>query len=178
MRKILVAVDLQNDFIDGALTVPGAQDVIPVINSAKHEYDQVYFTMDWHSTNHCSFRQQGGPWPVHCVHHTVGAAIPDSVIKDMDEGKMRFYHKGHLTEQYGAFEGLPPENQDWFCPGDEVTICGIACEYCVLETLKNVFALSEAIGFKVKLWLSATAKFENYDPLLEFATEHNLEVIQ
>lgn len=178
MRKILVAVDLQNDFIDGSLTVPGAADVIPVINASKHEYDLVYFTADWHSTAHCSFKEQGGPWPVHCVHHTVGAAIPDSVIKDMDEGKMRVFHKGHLVEQYGAFAGLDPANQDWFCPGDEVTVCGIACEYCVLETLKNIQTLAETVKFKVRLWLSATAKFESYKPILDFAGEHGLEVVQ
>jgi len=178
MRKILLAVDLQNDFIDGSLAVPGAGEVIPVINAAKHNYDLVYFTLDWHSVGHCSFREQGGPWPVHCVHHTVGAAIPDSVIKDMDEGRMRFFHKGHLTEQYGGFEGLVANEQDWFCPGDEVTICGIASEYCVFETLKNVQALAEQVHFTVKLWLSATAKFEGYDAILAFAKEKNLEVIK
>lgn len=178
MRKILVAVDLQNDFINGSLTVPGAEDVIPVINAAKHDFDLVYFTLDWHSTGHCSFEEQGGPWPVHCVHHTVGAAIPDSLIKDMDEGRMRFFHKGHLTEQYGAFEGLSPAGQDYFCPGDEVTICGIACEYCVLETLKNIYSISREVGFKIRIWLSATAKFDSFAPLLEFAEENGLEVIQ
>lgn len=176
MRKILLAVDLQNDFIDGSLAVPGAGSVIPVINAAKHNYDLVYFTLDWHSTGHCSFKEQGGPWPVHCVHHTVGAAIPDSVIKDMDEGKMRFFHKGHLVEQYGAFAGIAPADQDWFLPGDEVTVCGIASEYCVLETLKNVQAIAEAVGFKVKLWLSATAKFDSYAPILEFAALKGLQV--
>ena len=177
MRKILVAVDLQNDFIDGSLTVPGSGSVIPVINASKHNYDLVYFTIDWHSVGHCSFREQGGPWPVHCVHHTVGAAIPDSVIKDMEEGKMRFYHKGHLVEQYGAFADLTPSTQDWFLPGDEVTVCGIASEYCVLETLKNIQAIAAEVGFKVRIWLEATAKFDNYDSLLEFSRSAGIEVI-
>lgn len=177
MRKILLAVDLQNDFIDGSLAVPGAASVIPVINAAKHGYDLVYFTLDWHSVGHCSFQEQGGPWPVHCVHHTVGAAIPDSVVKDLPEGKMRFYHKGYLVEQYGAFADVTPSQQDWFRPGDEVTVCGIASEYCVFETLKNVQAIAEQVGFKVKLWLEATAKFEGYDAILAFAKEKGLEVV-
>ena len=177
MRKILVAVDLQNDFIDGSLAVPGSGSVIPVINGAKHNYDLVYFTLDWHSVGHCSFKEQGGPWPVHCVHHTAGAAIPDSVVKDLEEGKMRFYHKGHLVEQYGAFADLTPSTQDWFAPGDEVTVCGIASEYCVFETLKNIQAIAAEVGFKVRIWLEATAKFDNYDSILEFSRANGIEVI-
>ena len=80
MRKILVAVDLQNDFIDGSLAVPNAADVIPIINAAKHDYDLVYFTLDWHCANHCSFNTNGGPWPPHCIHYTHGAALPDSLL--------------------------------------------------------------------------------------------------
>ena len=178
MRKILLAVDLQNDFIDGSLAVPGAGSVIPVINAAKHDYDLLYLTLDWHCTGHCSFKEQGGPWPVHCVHHTHGAAVPDCILDGMDEGRMRFYLKGQTVEQYGAFADVTPSTQDWFRPGDEVTVCGIASEYCVLETLKNVQAIAEAVGFKVRLWLAATAKFDSYKPILDFAAEKGLEVAE
>jgi nicotinamidase/pyrazinamidase len=177
MRKILVAVDLQNDFIDGSLTVPGAAAVIPVINAAKHNYDLVYFTVDWHSAGHCSFREQGGPWPVHCVHHTHGAAIPDCMLEGMPEGKMRFVLKGTLVEQYGAFADVKPSTQDYFSPGDEVTVCGIASEYCVLETVKNISAIAKEVGFKLRVWLEGTAKFDNYDALLEFSAGNGIEIV-
>ena len=79
--NILLAVDLQKDFIDGTLTVPGAAGVLPAINAVKNQFDRVYFTLDWHPVNHCSFKAQGGPWPVHCVHHTAGASIPDNMLE-------------------------------------------------------------------------------------------------
>ena len=79
-RKILLAVDLQKDFIDGSLTVPNAFTVIPEINRVKKDFDLVYFTLDWHPLNHCSFKAQGGPWPPHCIHHTAGASIPEEVF--------------------------------------------------------------------------------------------------
>ena len=103
-RKILFAVDLQKDFIDGTLTVPGAASVLPVIDSVKGRFDLVYFTLDWHPVNHCSFREQGGPWPVHCVHHTAGASLPDSVLAGLEEERMRFILKGRRPEreEYGA----------------------------------------------------------------------------
>lgn len=177
MRKILVAVDLQNDFIDGSLAVPGAADVIPVIKDAMGGYDMVYFTLDWHSTGHCSFREQGGPWPVHCVHHTVGAALPDGMLEGVDEGRVRFILKGQRVEQYGAFADVTPSTQDFFAPGDEVTVCGIASEYCVAETLKNIQKIAAAVGFKLRVWLAATAKFDNYDEILKFSGDHGIEVI-
>lgn len=177
MRKILVAVDLQNDFIDGSLTVPGAAGVIPVIKKALGDYDLVYFTLDWHPVGHCSFKESGGPWPVHCVHHTTGAAFPDGLIEGIDEGRMRFVLKGQKTEQYGAFADVTPSTQDYFVPGDEVTVCGIASEYCVFETLKNIYKISAEVGFKLRIWLDATAKFDNYDAVLEFCRAKGIEVI-
>lgn len=177
MRKILVAVDLQNDFIDGSLAVPGAGKVIPVIKEALGAYDLVYFTLDWHAAGHCSFREQGSPWPVHCVHHTVGAALPVGLLDGVDEGRVRFVTKAEKVEQYGAFADVTPSTQDWFAPGDEVTVCGIASEYCVVETLKNIQAIAAQVGFRLRIWLAATAKFDNYDEILSFSREHGIEVV-
>ena len=175
-RKILLAVDLQKDFIDGTLTVPGAYLVIPEINKVKNDFDLVYFTLDWHPVNHCSFKEQGGPWPVHCVHHTAGASIPDNVFEGLDESRMRFILKGRLPEreEYGAFVGFDPENQDLFEPGDEVVVCGIAAEYCVLETLKKLYEISRQIGFTVKVFLGGTAKFESHDTGVAFMAENGI----
>ena len=61
MRKILVAVDLQNDFIDGSLAVPGSGSVIPVINGAKHNYDLVYSTGILSATARSRSRAAPGP---------------------------------------------------------------------------------------------------------------------
>ena len=61
-------------------------------------------------------------------------------------------------------------------PGDEVVICGIASEYCVFESLKNLCALSQAVGFSVKVFLEGTAKFENYDAICAFMAENDIPV--
>lgn len=177
-RKILLAVDLQKDFIDGTLTVPGAALVLPEINRVKKDFDLVYFTLDWHPVDHCSFKEQGGPWPVHCVHHTAGASIPDQMLEGLEESRMRFILKGRVQgpEEYGAFVGFDPDNQDLFKPGDEVVVCGIAAEYCVLETLKNLYAISKKIGFTVRVFLGGTAKFESHDTVVAFMAENGIKV--
>ena len=175
-RKILLAVDLQKDFIYGSLTVPGATEVLPAINEVKNDFDLVYFTLDWHPVDHCSFREQGGPWPVHCVHHTAGAALDPGVLADLPEEKMRFILKGRVQspEEYGAFVGFDPAHQDLFLPGDEVVICGIAADYCVLESLKNLYAISKQVGFTVKVFLEGTAKFVSHDTVRAFMRENGI----
>lgn len=179
-RKILVVVDLQKDFIDGTLAVPGAADVIPEILKVMPGFDLVYFTLDWHPVDHCSFREQGGPWPAHCVHHSAGAALPDGIFGGIEEKRMRFILKGcnPACEEYGAFSDVAPSDQDLFLPGDEVTVCGIAAEYCVKETLMNIVRLSSVTGFMVNVFLKGTARFDSYDSLLAFMEENGLSVME
>jgi nicotinamidase/pyrazinamidase len=176
-RKILLAVDLQHDFIHGSLPVPESELVIPEIDKVKKDFDLVYFTLDWHPLNHCSFKEQGGPWPVHCVHHTAGAALHPDALAGLEEERVRFILKGCVQgpEEYGAFVGFDPQNQDLFEPGDEVVVCGIAAEYCVLETLKNLYAISLEIGFTVKVYLEGTARFESTATVEAFMAENGIE---
>ena len=93
-RSILITVDLQKDFINGTLPAKDAEQIIPAINNVKHNFDLLYFTLDWHPANHCSFTKEGGIWPVHCVHYTEGASIPDCIFADVADPKLLFYTKG------------------------------------------------------------------------------------
>ena len=175
-RNILVVVDLQKDFIDGNLCIPEGTGVISHINSIKHRFDYVWFTLDWHPSDHCSFQQQGGIWPVHCLQFSLGASIPDSVLCDIDTSRCRFITKASTPEleEYGAFNELQPEDEGWFKPGDKVTVCGIASEYCVLETLRNIVRLRDAIGFEVSIFMDGCRCFESQMPLLKYMAEHNI----
>ncbi len=76
-KKILLVIDVQNDFCEGgALVVKNADDVVPVINEliAKGNYDIVIATKDWHPPDHVSFQpEQIGK--AHCVQGTKGAEL-------------------------------------------------------------------------------------------------------
>jgi len=79
----LLIVDVQNDFCPGgALAVPRGDEVVPVLNdwaqAAQEAGARIYASRDWHPADHVSFAPEGGPWPVHCVQDTPGAAFhPD-----------------------------------------------------------------------------------------------------
>ncbi|MBQ8028917.1 MAG: cysteine hydrolase [Clostridia bacterium] len=77
--KILVVVDMQNDFIDGALGTKEAVSIVPAvkekIESRKEEGYCVIFTRDTHTQDYLS-TQEGKKLPVpHCIKNTPGWEI-------------------------------------------------------------------------------------------------------
>jgi nicotinamidase/pyrazinamidase len=148
----LIVVDVQNDFCSGgALPVPDGDAVVDPINRLAEQFPFVVATRDWHPPNHCSFVEQGGPWPVHCVRDTNGAqlhprlhssqidAIVDAGREPEDEGYSGFEH----TE----LERLLRE-QDV----DRVHVAGLALDYCVKATALD----ARRAGFEVVLHADAT----------------------
>lgn len=76
----LLIVDVQNDFCPGgALAVPEGDAVVPVLNewaaAAGKQNRPIYASRDWHPVGHVSFEAFGGPWPVHCLQDSPGAAF-------------------------------------------------------------------------------------------------------
>ena len=94
--KTLIIVDVQNDFMPGgALAVPEADRIVPVINAIQNTFDLIVATQDWHPENHKSFASSHGGkkpfesimlngiaqvlWPDHCVQGTPGAQFHDAL---------------------------------------------------------------------------------------------------
>lgn len=83
MRKVLIVVDMQNDFIDGALGTPEAQSIVPNVKKKIEEYrsrgDEIIFTRDTHEKNYLE-TNEGKHLPVeHCILNTQGWQIADGL---------------------------------------------------------------------------------------------------
>lgn len=81
--KILVVVDMQNDFIDGVLGSPEAQAIVPNVIKKIAEYDKykypIIFTRDTHYRNYLQ-TQEGAKLPVeHCIYNTKGWNIREGL---------------------------------------------------------------------------------------------------
>ena len=152
----LVAVDIQNDFFgQGSLPVPQAEEVVPVINRYIELFQSkglpVFATRDWHPQNHSSFKDQGGPWPVHCVAGSKGAEFH----KDFhlpDSGVVISAATTVAKDAYSGFEGTDLDNQMKSAGIGRLFIGGLATDYCVLNTVKDgikhgytIFLLEDAI---------------------------------
>lgn len=144
MKRALIVVDVQNDFIDGPMKVNGAKDIIPVINSMIEHFDTLIITKDWHPYDHCSFKENGGEWPKHCIASTHGAKVHEEL-------KVRpgayYVNKANNSdiEQYSAF--YDAEGNDTGLSNllkkslgvDTVYICGLTTDYCVQHTAIDAF---------------------------------------
>ena len=81
MRKILVVVDMQNDFIDGALGTAEALAIVENVKARIREYDpaDVFVTMDTHAPNYLE-TQEGRNLPVeHCIKGSNGWQIRSDI---------------------------------------------------------------------------------------------------
>jgi nicotinamidase/pyrazinamidase len=138
MRAALIVVDVQRDFCPGgALPVKDGNKVVPGINKLVGEFAArglpIFFTRDWHPSDHISFKKQGGPWPPHCVQLTSGAEFhhslevpPSAVIisKGDDPNK----------EAYSGFQGTDLKARLRKLGVKEVFVAGLATDYCVRES--------------------------------------------
>lgn len=167
--KALIWVDLQNDFLPGgALAVPEGDRVIAVANRVARDFSLVVATQDWHPADHGSFavhhpghtpgqviELHGLPqvlWPMHCVQNTGGAAFAPGLETARIE---RVFPKGtdRTVDSYSGFF----DNGRRVATGlgdylrargvEEVTVLGLATDYCVRFTALDAVSL----GFRTRL---------------------------
>ena len=142
--KILLVIDLQRDFFDpsGSLYVKGSEALPEKIASIATDYDAVIFTLDWHPANHCSFKEQGGMWPSHCVAYTQGSGLADSMAEVMAQKPYEIMQKGSDPdkEEYGAFTDMEGFDvvRSWVEGCKTIDVCGIAGDYCVKESISSL----------------------------------------
>lgn len=159
MNGMLVIVDPQNDFINGALPVPGAEkamnDLAEYVKENGKKYSHIVVTCDYHPVSHCSFLDNGGQWPPHCVAQTSGAELWPPLQNALEGMEYETLHKGDdaAREEYSIFRN-PHARMRLMDLSDtkkveHYDICGIAGDYCVLQTLKDGSEIFGANKFQV-----------------------------
>ncbi len=148
MMRALIVVDVQNDFVDGALSAQHTHDLIPALNNlidlSASSGVLSFFTRDWHPPNHSSFRAQGGPWPPHCIQGTHGAEFPRELHIPKDA---TIISKGidPASPGYSAFTETDLADRLAKLRVDSVVVCGIATEYCVRQTALDAIRLGLSV---------------------------------
>jgi nicotinamidase/pyrazinamidase len=128
-------------------------------------------TRDWHPVDHCSFRRQGGPWPVHCVAGSHGSLPPPS-FQAPSSAVIIYKAIDANQEAYSAFEGTPLHRHLQALGVRRLFIGGLATDYCVLNTVKD----ARALGYEVCLLRDAIRAVNVHPDDGRQAEEHMLEL--
>ena len=140
MKKLLIVVDMQNDFITGALGTKAAEMIVPLVAAKIKEYERcgnggdecnIIFTRDTHHDNYLE-TQEGALLPVpHCIEGAPGHLIA--------EGLAVCGYKIIDKPTFGSLELAEIAAAGGY---DEIELCGLCTDICVV---------SNALILKVKL---------------------------
>lgn len=185
MERALLIVDMQNDFMPwGALGVPGADEIAPLINALMPHFRVVIATLDDHPPHHVSFASshpgcsvgqalevagiQQILWPDHCVQGRIGSAL----YAGLDESYITHWvFKGQdpYIDSYSAFFDNARQKSTGLekylaCLGvTELVIVGLTTEYCVLYSALD----AQELGFKVMVLLDACRSMQDTSRALQ-----------
>ncbi len=203
-HSALVLVDIQPDFLPGgALACANADQIITPVAQfvANADFGHYVATQDWHPAGHVSFASShagskpfdtidlyGHPqvlWPDHCVQNTPGAALCPGIAWEKMHAIVR---KGAdpRVDSYSAFrENFNPSGKrpptglaGWLKDRkvDEVYICGLARDVCVLWTAQDALAL----GFRTRvIWdLTAPVSHSSDEKTRQILHEQDIAIVQ
>ena len=192
-NNLLIIVDPQIDFTTGSLATakgPAAMDYLAkaLDQGAWKNYSWIIVTQDAHPDNHCSFVKQGGVFPPHCVQGTDGMNIYPSLQEVLNSimpniPNIHYMQKGDLAdkEEFSIFqnehsgEKLRKTIEEIGFEG--IDICGIATDYCVYETTKDLMEFYPAK--QIRIVTNCLAAVEDSDTkLADLMNENGIQGIE
>jgi nicotinamidase/pyrazinamidase len=155
-HDVLLAIDLQADFMPGgALAVGEGDKIVPLINRLARRFENVVVTQDWHPPTHASFAvaHEGAKpfdtkrlhygdqtlWPEHCVQDTPGAALHPDLALDR---AFLILRKGmhSAVDSYSAFVEADGKTTTGLAALlkargiKRIFACGLATDFCVAHS--------------------------------------------
>lgn len=185
-KTALIVVDNLECFHEGgAIPVPNAAKINPIINDLHNKTDLTIAVQEWHPENHCSFvgntrlkdgKWEKGIWSPHGIANKSGPS-GSAFHPDMDLDWAMVFRKGMKKDldSYSAFsdEGGHTTRLDELLKSFDITtvwITGLATEYCVKATVLD----ARAAMFKTIVWKNGIAGMDYQDSeaaLLEMAKQ-------
>lgn len=172
MQKILIVVDMQNDFIDGALGTPEAVAIVPNVKKKIEEFDgTVLFTRDTHETNYME-TQEGRNLPIpHCIRGTEGWQIRpelDALRKTEPIDKVTFGSSelGGILVALNKLELV-----------EEITFIGLCTDICVISNVMIAKAFLPEVPVVVDAACCAGVTVASHENALEAMKVCQVKVI-
>lgn len=163
MKRALIVVDYQNDFVDGALGFSKAkclEDAIcEKIKAYRNEKQDILFTFDTHSKDYLN-TQEGKKLPVeHCIKGTQGWLLYGKTASLIQE-KDKIFEKGG----FGSFELAEYVEEKGY---DEIELIGVVSNICVIS---NAILVKAALP-EARIFVDASCTASNDDTMNEKALD-------
>ena len=171
--NILVVVDMQNDFIDGALGTPEAVAIVPKVMVKMMNFDGlVLATRDTHGEDYLE-RQEGKKLPVvHCIKGTHGWEIKDEIQQLLISQPIDKPTFG--SEALGnVLKDLNNEVE----PIDSITLVGLCTDICVISNAMLLKAFLPEVPIMVDASCCAGVTPESHERALEAMKACQIEII-
>ena len=123
-KKALVVIDVQNDFVSGALGTEEARAMIPrLVEKLKETRDDVIFTQDTHKDNYLDTREGRSLAVPHCIKGTEGWELLDEIKPFTTKAKAVIEKKAFGSTRLPSL----------LKPYDEIEFCGLCTDICVIS---------------------------------------------
>ncbi len=171
--NVLIVVDMQNDFIDGALGTKEAKEIVPKAAEKIKSFDgRVIATRDTHEENYLD-TQEGRKLPVkHCIRGTAGWEIRSEIqelIRELPMDKLTFgcLDLGNALQKY----------DEWQEKIESVTLIGLCTDICVISNAMIVKAALPETRVIVDASCCAGVTPESHKQALEAMKVCQIEVV-
>lgn len=177
MSKLLIVVDMQNDFIDGALGTPEAQRIVEPVNKKIEEYDArgdlVIFTADTHGEHYLQ-TQEGRNLPIpHCIKGSTGWEICGALFRPQDAPVIE-------KETFGSNDlGIMMMELDRAGKApDEIELVGLCTDICVISNALMIKAFLPEVPITVDASCCAGVTPESHENALNAMEACQIRIVQ
>ena len=163
MRKLLIVIDMQNDFIDGALGTPEALAIVENVKAKIRSYPaaDILATKDTHETHYLQ-TQEGKNLPVeHCIRGSKGWEIREDIAELLDGVKI--YEKPTFGSVAMALDVAEISQDEEI----EVEMVGLCTDICVVSNALLLKAMMPEVKISVDPSCCAGVTPESHEAALE-----------
>ena len=186
MGKVLLVIDMQNDFIDGSLGSDAAQAIVPKVVDKIRNFDDenIVITRDTHFDNYLTDTLEGKMLPVeHCICNTEGHKINNEIYQMLEEKeklcgikiydiiKTTFGYSNWVEKIYDLIDFSTIKEREL-----EIELCGLCTDICVVSNALALRMFFPNIHISVDAACCAGTSVEAHEAALKVMESCQIEV--
>ena len=173
-KDMLFVIDMQNDFIDGALGSSEAQSIVPkvveLVNTFHENNGKVIFTLDSHFSEDYHTSIEGQNVPKHCMYGTEGWCLCDELLDARLETDKTFIKESFMSKTDDIHDIYPDYPKS-------ITIVGLCTDICVISNALLLRRLYPEVSITVDASCCAGTTLEKHNAALDVMESCCINVI-